>query len=349
MATLNLGNSASYDGGTNNAAGIAATLGSDYATASSGALTLKRRVSVQNLSTGLVIKRGGSSDVFATGGPVVSGDVEGPLEVTSADAGLFGTSVTINSGAYLYSDDRTEPALKISVANCIVTNNGVILGAGGRGSDRGNSNHSSGGPAIEIASSVSGVSITNSSGSYICGGGGGGVGGSLAGGGGGAGAGLGGNGSRGGSLSGRVSGAGGLPRNKGAAPVEGKDSGDRWPGQCGGAGGNGSPWYDTGGDSGGAGGRIVPGLAVPGGYAYVGHGGGTGGGGGQAGGLTTGPFDPSSGSYSPNFGARTGGYAGGGGGGWGSSGESGSSGGKAVEDNGNSYTLSNSGTIYGST
>ena len=346
MPDLALGNSASYDGNSNNAAGLAAALGSTYATASSGALTLSR-VMFDNTGSTLNVERKGDTDLGPSGGQTISSNTEGPVEIT--EGGLFGTVVTINSGVYLYSDDRTQPALKISVSGATVSNSGYIIGAGGRGSDRGASNHSSGGPAIEIASGISSVSITNSSGAYIAGGGGGGVGGSLAGGGGGAGAGLGGNGSRGGALSGRTSGAGGAPGQKGAAPVEGKDSGDRWPGQCGGAGGNGSPWYDTGGDSGGAGGRMLPGLAVPGGYAYVGHGGGTGGGGGQAGGLTTGPFDPSSGSYSPNYGARTGGYAGGGGGGWGASGESGSSGGNAVKDNGQSYTLSNSGTIYGGT
>jgi hypothetical protein len=342
MPDLVLGNSASYDGNTNNAAGLASALGAEYATASNGALTLNR-VMFDNTGSTLNVERKGSTDLGPTGGQTISSNTEGPVEIN--EGGLFGTVVTINSGVYLYSDDRTQPALKLNVP-ATVSNSGYIIGAGGRGSDRGASNHSSGGPAIEIASSVSGVTVTNSSGAYIAGGGGGGVGGSLAGGGGGAGGGLGGNGSRGGSLSGRVSGAGGLPGQKGAAPVEGKDSGGRHPAQCGGAGGNGSPWYDTGGDSGGAGGRMLPGLAVPGGYAYVGHGGGTGGGGGQAGGLTTGPFDPSTGN---NLGARTGGYAGGGGGGWGSSGESGSSGGKAVEDNGNSYTLSNSGTIYGGT
>ena len=45
---------------------------------------------------------------------------------------------------------------------------------------------------------------------------------------------------------------------------------------------------------------------------------------------------------------------GGGGGGWGASGGSsynrtGGAGGKAIEDNGNSYTLTNNGTIYGAT
>lgn len=348
MATLVLGNSASYDGSTNNAAGLAAGLGSEYASASSGALTISR-VSFDNSSAALRVERKGASDLAAKGGTTISSNTQGPVEITSADSGLFGVEVVINSGVYLWSDDVTQPALKIATSGVVVKNSGYIIGAGGRGSDRLASNHSSGGSAIELASGVSSVSITNYSGAYIAGGGGGGVGGTYAGGGGGAGGGLGGNGSRNGSVNGRVSGAGGLPGQKGAAPVEGKDSGDRWPGQCGGAGGNGTAYYDTGGDSGGAGGRILPGLAVPGGYAYQGHGGGTGGGGSQAGGLTTGPFDPSSGSYSPNFGARTGSYAGGGGGGWGAAGESGSAGGLAINDNGQAYALSNSGTIYGGT
>lgn len=333
MATLNLGNSASYNGATNNAAGIANTLGSDYATASSGALTLKRRVSVQNLSTGLVIKRGGSSDVFATGGPVVSSNTEGPLEVTSADGGLFGTSVTINSGVYLWSDDNTEAALIISTP-CTVTNSGKIMGKGGNGGGWENTNGTgsflspeNGGPAIEINSS--GVTITNNTNAWIGGGGGGG--GNI--GGGGAGGGRGGNGrylAPGPTQ--QPGGAGGSVGNIGGTGAAGKDG---YPVAGGGAGGGGAhttSWYGGGQSGGGGGGRIFPGTGGAGGVngwgPPTGQNGGAGGAGGNAGGY--------------GFG--------GGGGGWGAAGgRSGGSGGAAIDDNGYTYTLSNSGTIYGST
>lgn len=293
----------------------------------------------------------GASNVFAF--TISANTANGNLSTLATNAGWNGTSaieVTINSNVYMYATDTSNYGLLVNVANSTVKNYGYIMGMGGRGADSTKSGsgkaYQSGYPAISITQG--GCSIINYSGAYIGGGGGGGALGTYAGGGGGAGGGLGGNGSRNHALNGRTPGAGGTPGNKGAAPVEGKDSGDRHPGQCGGAGGNGTAYYDTGGDSGGSGGRIFPGLSVPGGYAYQGHGGGSGGGGGKPGGTTSGPWDPSSGNYSPNFGARTGSYAGGGGGGWGAAGEGGGAGGAAISKT-TTYTLSNSGTIYGAT
>ena len=95
----------------------------------------------------------------------------------------FGT-ITINSGVYVWSDDTSKAGLTIDVPDITIINNGYIIGRGGNaGQD--------GGPALSIE--VPGVTITNNSGAFIAGGGGGG-GGSIGGGG------AGGGGPSGGSL-----------------------------------------------------------------------------------------------------------------------------------------------------
>ena len=253
----------------------------------------------------------------------------------------------------VYSTSSSSPALLVNVANTTIKNNSWILGRGGDGGDSSLSG-SGGAPgdgtaAIQIT--VTGVTVTNYSGKWISGGGGGGVGGYFAGGGGGGGGGQGGDGSRNGSLNGRVGASGGSIGNNGGAPVEGKDSGDRYGANCGGAGGAGTAWFDGGGDGGGGGGRVYPNNAKSclGPYAYQGHHGGSGGGPGLPGGTTTGPWSPTSGVYSPNFGPRGGSYAGGGGGGYGANGEGNPSSAGAAITSSQPYTLSNSGTINGST
>ena len=333
MATLVLGNSASYDGGTNNAAGIASTLGSEFATASSGALTLKRGLEFDNSGSDLVVARRGQDDIGGKGGPTISSNST-PITVTSADAGLFGVQVTVDSGVYLYSDDTTVAALTISTNGVSVSNSGYILGRGGNGGANAGSG-AAGGPAIKISSGVTGVTITNNSGAYIAGGGGGGGGtnnGNNDGpGGGGAG------GGNGGVKSNQVAqGAGGDPGQSGE--IGGARS--EHQAQAGGMGGYGdeSSGGSSYGNYGGGGGRVLPGTQTP--VSTQGRSGlrtlGRGGGGGQAG---------------TNGGTQGNGSRGGGGGGWGAAGgnSNGGAAGKAVDDSGQTYTLTNNGTVYGTT
>ena len=361
MATLVLGNSASYDGSTNNAAGLAAGLGSDYASASSGALTISR-VSFDNSSAALRIERKGASDLAAKGGTTISSNTQGPVEITSADSGLFGVEVVINSGVYLWSDDVTQPALKIATSGVVVKNSGYIMGKGGQGGNT-SSNGQNGGSAIEIASGSSSVSITNYSGAYIAGGGGGGGPGSgssagtrRVGGGGGAGGGNGGIGSQG-----RTIGVGGAVGSQGTIGYFESGGTRDAQGGYGGGGGNGYEWGLRIMGSGAGGGRNLTGThgTTQGsvGYGAVGNAGWNG--------TTVGTHHGGIGGAQGNVGgnARDGGAAGGGGGfgaaggAGGNSGDTssysssfaGGSGGLAINDNGQAYALSNSGTIYGGT
>jgi len=240
-----------------------------------------------------------------------------------------GETLEIPSNLWVWSESHSQAALLIDIP-CTIVNYGKIIGQGGSNNSR------DGGDAIRINSGVSGVTIQNMSGGYIAGGGGYGKDG-YGYGGGGAGGGVGGQSSGtygvGGSLN--ASGANGLnPYNDGAYKA----------GQGGGAGGGGggaaliSPYgYPK---YGGGGGRILPGTGGAGGVDQS-----NGGAGGSAG------------NAGSNGGATVGGgvRGAGGGGGWGANGGLDSnggtpySGGKAINDNGVSYTLSNSGTIYGGT
>lgn len=242
----------------------------------------------------------------------------------------------INSGVYVWSDTTSSAGLIISgtfSGGLTVNNSGYIMGKGGAGGANENVG-SAGGPAISNASSN--VTIVNSSGAYIAGGGGGGGSGNggtpVSQGGGGAGGGAG--------------GAGGNPA-PGSASSSYTLSGGQQPdttipgAQAGGIGG--PHKYDEGSYFSQSGGRVLPGTASSGGshlfetgggdqrsYAWVG-----GGGGGQAGTNAT----------------VTG--QGGGGGGWGAAGgtgknsRAGGAGGAAIS--GTSVTLTNNGTIYGTT
>ena len=254
-------------------------------------------------------------------------------QITVSDFIDAGGTLVVPSGFWVWSDDTSVAAITIDIA-CTLRNEGKVIGKGG-GGGYGNQNGSSGGPAIKINSGVTGVTITNTSGSYIAGGGGGGGGNqNNSGGGGGAGGGLGG---RGGSTGYGSSGEGSLGGVLNAEGLDGTFSqyyGSNH-GQGGGAGGGGAPAYR----SGGGGGRILPGVGGLGGNEY-----GRAGAGGSAGGA---------GGNGPG-----GGHCGGGGG-WGASGGSGvntpsesgagAAGGKAVDDSGVTYTLNQNGTIYGST
>ena len=258
----------------------------------------------------------------------ISSDTEN-LSISSAasTAGWNGSSalvVTINSGVYIWSDDVAIAGMTASggfPGGLSITNNGFIMGKGGTGKT--SQAGTDGGPAVSISSS--GVTITNASGAYIGGGGGGG-----------------GPGRAGGGAGGGPSGAG----NGGAIGQVGQNGGGNAGGFGGGAGGGGGGAYTAFYSydfNGGAGGRIFPGTGGAGGVPTTGSYPRSGGAGGSAGN----PGQNSPGPY---------GNAGGGGGGWGANGGTGTepagasvgSGGDAI-DASVSYTLSNSGTIYGST
>ena len=239
--------------------------------------------------------------------------------------GWDGTStaiVTINSGVWIYSTSTSNYGLEITSTlngKLQLLNYGKIIGKGGVGFANGTdsryvSGNGENGQAA-IRNTATGISITNYSGAYIAGGGGGGGGGAIFAGGGGGGAG----GATGGQSAIYGGGAGGGLNASGSegARRSGPDSG--FGGGAGGEGGS------NGG--GGGGGRILPGVGGSG------RNGPNGGSGGNAGG--------SSGSYAGGGGGR--GASGGNG-----SSNSGGSGGAAISST-QTYTLSNSGTIYGST
>lgn len=254
-----------------------------------------------------------------------------------------GEILQIPSDMWVWSNSTSTPALLIDIP-CTILNYGKIIGRGGNGASSYSGNGAAGGPAIKINSGVSGVTITNFSGAYIAGGGGGGAA-YYGGGGGGAGGGSGGSGTTsgtggsGGTLN--ATGADGVSNTGYSAIDELYYTADKGDGGGSGGGGGGARYAKdsqgggpNGGAGGGGGGRILPGTGGAGGSA--GYRAGAGGNGGSAG------------SAASNV------YHGGGGGGWGAKGgnsdvSSGGAGGKAIEDSGNTYTLTDNGTIYGAT
>ena len=311
---------------------------------------------------------GAANEVTLTSGGTVNGQNQRKQILASSFVSSGGTLV-IPSNMWIWSDSTSVAALTIDVS-CTIQNSGKIIGRGGNGgtAQSGGQAGGGGGAAIKINSGVSGVTIQNLSGGYIAGGGGGGAGGNgyggassgntaAAGGGGGAGGGNGGTGSHvnytsgttGYGTSGLTIGncGGGTLNAKGAngtvcgrtlgVPVDDLGFG----GQAGGTGGsfNGvgsNPQYAGGG---GGGGRILPGvrqnrlnrnLAGRGGYGGAAN------------------------ESGQNAGGNVSYKGGGGGGGWGAAGGnassvSGGAAGKAINDSGVSYSLSNSGAIYGGT
>lgn len=249
--------------------------------------------------------------------------------VISQSGAAFGTDVIINAGVYVWSDNTALPALT-ATAPVNIINYGYIMGKGGVGGYRAD-NAGAGGPAISLQSA--GCSVQNMAGGYIAGGGGGGAGSPNSGadecgnGGGGAG---GGNG--GGLLSSRLGGAGG---GLGASGADGQTRvSSRSRGYGGNAGGGGGQGRNDGSGGGGGGRNVVNATGGLGAYGTGYANGGNGGSGGFAGG-------------------GGGAWAGGGGGGFGAQGGSshngywaGKLGGSAITST-LSYTLSNSGTIYG--
>jgi len=296
----------------------------------------------------------GKANTFAF--TISSNTQEANLSTLATAAGWNGSSfieVTINSGLYIWSDSLSVAGLLINTP-CKVFNSGKIMGMGGHGGgSRGTA--PAGGPAIKINSGVNGVIIQNNSGAYIAGGGGGGFG-TASGssgygtGGGGAGGGEGGktfgSAAYGGNPSTQYSnragegdgGAIGQAGADGGSAANGGTAGTGYDGSGGGAGGGGA-YFAALSLCAGAGGRILPGTGGAfGGSVHTGNNprGGNGGGAGNAG------------SNGVSNGA-------GGGGGWGAqggaggAGQAGAAGGSAIDDSGQSYTLSNSGTIYGAT
>jgi len=306
-------------------------------------------------------------------------------EITVSDYISSGGQLTIPSSLWIWSDSTSTAALTIDIP-CTIVNNGKIIGKGGAGGGTTNVSITSptaaqnageaGGHAIKINSSVSGVTITNNSGAYIAGGGGGGGGASVgplhgdsdyytkAGGGGGAGGGAGQSSYRknndlffSGGAGGVLNAAGG---NGGASGASGGVGGDGGGG--GGISVSANASFGRAGGAGGGGRNIVGSLGADG---LVDPNGGDGaadasstlrGGGGA--GFNINPAN-SVGNGGTGVNGGFGGVHGGGGGGWGGAGGSGGgasgvfgaggAAGKAIEDSGNSYTLTNNGTIYGAT
>jgi len=275
---------------------------------------------------------GASNSVDLTSAGTVNGQPQ-RKQIAVSSFISSGATLIIPSSLWIWSDSVSAPALLIDIP-CTIDNSGKIIGKGGIGANNGGSSAidgytgggQTGGPAIKINSGVSGVTIINRSGAYIAGGGGGG--GSSYGGGGGGGAG-GGHGGNGGPY--RTYAYGGAGGTLNASGGTGGTGGDGYAAYGGGAGGGGGRLYSPPVHiyAGAGGGRILPGSGGSGGYyPPAGSAGGNGGSAGNAGG------------YGPC----------GGGGGWGASGgNNGGSGGKAINDSGVSYSLSNSGTIYGGT
>jgi len=354
MATITLGgsNGIVWDGNTKTKAQFAAA-SSNVTTASSNitldACSFNNKVAASPKFVDINGENGFQGNVT-----ISSNTEELVIDSNTEGAGLFGVeSVTVNSGVYVWSDNTSNAALKISLNDVSVVNNGIIIGRGGNGgtesaADDGHSyagaTGQNGGPAIEIVSGVTGVTITNNSGGKIGGGGGGGGRANQqtlfdpdrgAGGGGGAGGGWGGAGTRDDSNSLHPAidgyGSGGAVGEQGANGRQGPSAGVGGGGDAGGRGGWASDYrsYWGGNGGGGGGGRVFPGSGF---RSTSGTAGGTGNSGGSNG---------------------TGIYAGGGGG-WGASGgsggsQSGGSGGAAIKDNGQTYTLTNNGTVYGTT
>lgn len=283
--------------------------------------------------------------------PVVINGQNSLQEITVSTYISSGGQLTIPSSWWIWSNNTSNAGMTIDIP-CTIVNNGKIIGKGGTGAGAIGYNGQAGGPAIRINSNVSGVTIINNSGAFIAGGGGGGgtqnsTAQRRGAGGGGAGGGTGGTGvDNGGTPHSTGSWSTGAVLNAAAAQPAAVTSQTAQAGGVGGYVSENSSGSETNGGSGGGGGRILPGADCNPTSAFVTQwgGDGTGGAGGQAG------------SVGHRAGDTT---LGGGGGGWGAAGGNGNggrsingvggAGGKAVEDTGNTYTLTNNGTIFGAT
>ena len=331
MATVTVGHNGSRSGVSKTASDFESEFGTAYFDAD-GSNNLKISGTVHMDNSGTMFFKAGNGDAvlgsafyanLVPSGALVNGQ-SNAKQITASTYISSGQTLTISEDFYVWSDSISTPALVIDIA-CTIVNNGYIMGQGGVGASMGSPQ--SGGPAIKINSGVTGVTIQNNSGAYIAGGGGGGNAGGWAGSGGVAG------GAAGGGPNGSGAGTGGAG---GTLNATGSNGGYGYNGQGGfggGAGGGGGSYDASGpgvyGGGGGGGGRILPGTGGSGGgpspYGYAGGPGGSAGNSGSSGAAP-------------------------GGGGWGAAGGGGSyAGGKAIDDSGVSYTLTNNGTIYGAT
>ena len=290
-------------------------------------------------------------DLNTVATPVVINGQNSLQEITVSTYISSGGQLTIPSSWWIWSDNTSNAGMTIDIP-CTIVNNGKIIGKGGQGAGEIGYNGQAGGPAIRINSNVSGVTIINNSGAFIAGGGGGGgtqnsTAQRRGGGGGGAGGGRGGRGvDNGGAAHVLSSWSTGAVLNAAAAQPASVTSQTAQAGGVGSYASENSSGSEVNGGSAGGGGRILPGADCNPTVAYVVQwgGDGTGGAGGQ------------NGSVGHRAGNAT---LGGGGGGWGAAGGNGNggrsingtggAGGKAVEDTGNTYTLTNNGTIFGAT
>ena len=299
----------------------------------------------------------------ASGETVLSGN---NLQIRTSDYISSGGVLRLSSGSYIYSDNTGVAGLIIDTPNCTVINEGYIMGRGGDSNTSvaqtgGSSvNGGAGGPAINVT--ASGVTITNSSGAFI--GGGGGAGGSGWGG-------LGGGGAGGGQSGPAWDGftnLGGTPGNKGATYPSNRQINFADGGGSEGGGGGAHEIYQTSKSTswqrysaGNGGGRIFGSSHI-----NIGHDGkyrngannlvdSDGGDGGSAFANTSPNAQTAVSSDGTNNVLQ---HGAGGGGGWGQAGGNGDVGITGVSGNGGAAgaaitgtgrTLSNSGTIYGST
>lgn len=250
---------------------------------------------------------------------ISSNTLKGTLTTLATAAGWDGNDLidcTIASGVYVWSDSTSTAALTIDEAYATVTNNGYIMGQGGDGgfnTGPSSGNATDGGPAINVT--AANTTITNNSGAFIAGGGGGGAWSRV-------------SREAGDFTKGGGGGAGGGTGGKGGSNLDSARAGASSPGGIGGGGAEagGGRYTSVNEGWGSGGGRILPGTAHNSG-GYIG-----GGAGGQAGTANTG-----------------------GGGGWGAAGgtgggdASGSVGAAGAAITGTARTLTNNGTVYGST
>ena len=270
---------------------------------------------------------GASREITLTSAGLVNGQKQ-RKQITISNFISSGGILVVPSDIWVWSDSTSTAALIIDIP-CTLKNYGKIIGRGGNGASV-SSNGNAGGPAIRVQSS--GVSIINYSGAFIAGGGGSGA----RGGGGGAGGGSGGTGY----------GTGG---SGGSLNASGSNGSTNWAfGVMAGGGAGGAGGYQSGSVTLGAGGggRILSGTG--GGFISI-----------NGGNIREGLRDPvgqggAGGSDGGDGGTQGDAARVAGGGGWGASGGDawsgavGGSGGAAVQKT-TSFSLSNSGTIYGAT
>ena len=319
----------------------------DYTTSNNTSVPTSGAISLSNFYDA-------SGEITVTSEALING-LSNRKQMLASDFVSAGGILVIPANFWVWSDAVGAAALTIDVS-CTIKNSGKIIGKGGRGGNNTSSsnNGESGGPAIKINSGVTGVTIFNYSGAHIAAGGGGSNRGSSSGGGGGAGGGQGGY-----SVTHRgiqIAAGGSINAYGATNPNDfvGNPDFDGYPatGRGGGAGGGGGAIFN----SGGGGGRRLDSPSSTIGSTGEGTTGAFGGRGGRNGATGTVGTYAGYGGHS-NTAGQSATYGAGGGGGWGASGGDNpyyssdypGSGGKAIDDSGQTYSLSNSGTVWGGT